>query len=238
MMKASGVRPMPRSFAGPLSSCRFASSVVISARSCCVTCGRLIQLACKRGPAIFWIRVSGWTSISPNLAKSTTGVFGSAAPAGPAVCPVSMALTNALISSCKTRLLSPEPVTWTRLTPSSRASLRTDGLAWAFEKPASSMAAGARLAGDGAGVGARLAGESSSPARRAPTDSATGGAPTDSAATASIRAIDVPPDTVSPTLTKTVSIVPATTAGTSIAALSVSSVTSESSTSTLEPEAM
>ena len=55
------------------------------------------------------------------------------------------------------------------------------------------------------------------------------------AATASIMASDDPSDTLSPTFTNTDSIVPATTAGTSIAALSVSSVTSESSTSTLSP---
>jgi hypothetical protein len=93
MMKASGVRLMPFSFAGPFSSWRFASSSVISARSCCVTWGRLIQLACKRGPEIFWMRVSGCVSISPNFAKSMTGTCGNAGAAGAALSPVSIALT-------------------------------------------------------------------------------------------------------------------------------------------------
>src|ERR1700731_4619834 len=48
-----------------------------------------------------------------------------------------MRLTNALTSSWLTRALGPVPFTCARSTPISRASLRTEGLAYAFEKPSS-----------------------------------------------------------------------------------------------------
>ena len=38
---------------------RASSIAVMSASSNCVTCGMLTQLACSRGPAIFWMRVRG-----------------------------------------------------------------------------------------------------------------------------------------------------------------------------------
>ena len=45
----------------------------MSASSCWVTCGIIAQLRAKLAPEIFWMRVSGFSSISPNLAKSTFG---------------------------------------------------------------------------------------------------------------------------------------------------------------------
>ena len=102
----------------------------MSASSNWVTCGMLTQLACRRGPEIFWIRDSGLSSIGPNFAKSTTGTRGSAAPQR-APRRSSAHLTNALTSSSVTRPFGPEPCTRARSTPSSRANLRTDGLACA-----------------------------------------------------------------------------------------------------------
>ena len=251
MMNASGVSEMPRSLAGPLRSWRLASRSVISARSCWVTCGRLIQLACRRGPEIFWMRVSGWTSISPNLAKSTTGVFGSAgAAAGPAARPVRIALTNALTSSCRMRSLSPLPLTCARSTPSSRASLRTDGLACALEKPASSMdgsragtcaagfAAGALAAAGAAGAacsGPCFCAAAGSSAWSAGTSESAGVITTVSLTSSVIWPMTSPLETLSPTPTVILSMTPFSGDGTSIDALSVSSVTSPSSRSTVSP---
>ena len=79
MTKASGVSLMPRAVAWSFSLARVASISVMSASSNCVTCGMLTQLACRRGPAIFWMRESGRRSTGPNAAKSTSGTFGSAA---------------------------------------------------------------------------------------------------------------------------------------------------------------
>ena len=56
----------------------------MSASSCCVTCGTLTQLACSRGPEIFWMRDSGSVSTRPYFAKSTVGTAGSAPPRGAA----------------------------------------------------------------------------------------------------------------------------------------------------------
>ena len=79
-MNASGVSLMPAFAASPLSLLRVSSSSVMSASSICQTCGTLSQLACRRGPEIFWMRPSGLTSIAPNFEKSTSGTFGSAPP--------------------------------------------------------------------------------------------------------------------------------------------------------------
>jgi hypothetical protein len=45
----------------------------MSASSCWVTCGIIAQLRARLAPEIFWMRDSGFSSISPNLAKSTFG---------------------------------------------------------------------------------------------------------------------------------------------------------------------
>ena len=54
-------------------SLRNTSRLVISASSNCVTCGICTQLRCKFLPDSFWMRDSFFSSISPNLAKSTFG---------------------------------------------------------------------------------------------------------------------------------------------------------------------
>src|SRR5258707_1014082 len=81
MMNTSGVSFTPSCAALSLSAARTASRSVMSASSYCVTCGRLIQLACSRAPEIFWIRDSGLTSTAPNREKSTCATLGSPLPA-------------------------------------------------------------------------------------------------------------------------------------------------------------
>src|SRR5690606_41586550 len=110
---------------------------------------------------------------SPNFEKSISGTLGrAAAPPPPAaaaagVPDASACLTNDLTSSGVMRDFGPVPLTRLRSTPSSRANLRSDGLAYARAKPASSMGgrpAGA-LADAGAGAGAaRFAGSAAGPA--------------------------------------------------------------------------
>src|SRR6185312_3316005 len=143
MMKARGVSLMPASWAVCFMRPRSASSSVMSASSNCVTCGMFTQLACRRGPEIFCMRDSALVSTGPNCAKSTTGTAGSAPPpgagAGAGAPPDSAFFTNAFTSSCVMRPLNPVPLTLVRSTPSSRASSRTDGPAWARENPASLM---------------------------------------------------------------------------------------------------
>ncbi len=166
-MKASGVSLMPRLAARSLSDVRSFSSSVMSASSCCVTCGMLTQAACSRVPEIFWMRPSGLTSTGPKAAKSTSGTRGSAAPADSARGgPASAFFTKALTSSSLMRPLSPLPVTRARSTPSSRAKRRTDGLACAPRMSGSAApAAGAvmRCVASCAGAGAAAAGAGRAP---------------------------------------------------------------------------
>ena len=77
-MKASGVSRTPSCVALPFNATRAISKSVMSASSCCVTCGMLSQLACRRAPEIRWMRDSGLSSTAPNFAKSTSGTLGSA----------------------------------------------------------------------------------------------------------------------------------------------------------------
>ena len=79
----------------------------MSASSNCVTCGMFTQLACRRGPEIFWIRLSGLVSTGPYFAKSTVGIEGTPDRARRALAaPARMIfLTNAFTSSSVTRLL-------------------------------------------------------------------------------------------------------------------------------------
>src|ERR1700694_5141597 len=141
---ASMVTLMPAFSFSLLSRTRSASRSVISASSLLVTFGVMTQLRCRFAPAIFLIRDSGFTSMGPNLAKSTFGHGNrpSAAPPAdhaaaqvePADAPLITSLTNFCTSSRSTRSLGPLPFTRDRSTPSSRASARTDGEAWAFLK--------------------------------------------------------------------------------------------------------
>src|SRR5690606_42115928 len=94
------------------------------------------QLRCRLAPEIFLMRDDGLASISPNLAKSTLGHPSTLKPpsaadaAGPVPVPLPVAracFTNWRTSSLVMRFLLPEPCTDARLTPSSRANLRTEG---------------------------------------------------------------------------------------------------------------
>ena len=221
----------------------------MSASSNCVTCGRFTQLACSRGPAIFWTRVRGLSSIGPNFAKSTTGTRGSPEPAPAAAAgawPLSARLTHAFTSACRTRFFGPVPVTRPRSTPSSRATSRTDGLACTRAKPAS--ATGLKLAlaaarggsalrtvggaGGGAGGFAGAAGSVADAAIGATLPWLSEGTRTVGSAVAaesgsgSTSTIEEPVETLSPFFMWTATIRPAAVEGTSIVAFSVSSVAS------------
>ncbi len=126
-----------------------------------------------------------------------------------------------------------------RSTPSSRASRRTAGLAWTFEK------SGAEEAGAATGGAAGLAGSGSCFGIRAAV-SAAGAAPAFGVAAAAAAGAfssdspfrsrtGLPSLTVSPTLTRIFSITPADGEGTSIVALSDSSDTIGSSAPMVSP---
>src|SRR5258708_35732272 len=66
--------------------------------------------------------------------------------------PINIRFTYAFTSSCVMRSLGPVPAMRLRSAPTSRANLRTDGLAYAFEKPASSIGGIARAAGAATGA--------------------------------------------------------------------------------------
>src|SRR5450631_3122644 len=156
MRKARGVTFTPALAFSSFTFARKASSSVMSASSNCVTCGIITQLRASAGPEIFWIRVRGFASIGPNLAKSTLGHAGSPgsltppvrAPAAGAAPPDSDCFTKFWMSSLRMRPFGPEPVTLATSTPNSRAKRRTPGLAWGGV-PDSDCAMG-----DGAGAGA------------------------------------------------------------------------------------
>src|SRR5690348_11343629 len=144
--------------------------------------------------------------------------------------------TNALTSSSRMRPLSPLPRTLPRFTPSSRANLRTDGLACAVLKLVSSMAGSERIgsvcdtvcagAGRPAGIGeAGLLAGGVDIGLGAGADAANPRTVTTSA----------PGPTVPPFATCTFSTTPLAVDGTSIVALSVSSVASGVSKSTASP---
>ena len=196
------------------------------------------------------MRDSGLVSTGPNLAKSTFGHGGrfrpSAAPAAPRRgCAQRAALTNACTSSLVMRPLGPVPFTCARSTPSSRAKRRTDGLACAFAKVGFVDRAGrrrpvpvppARRAVAGACRDAAAAGARRSGRRRGLRGAGAACAAVRGSFAASMRQDRACPcETLSPTLTLSSLTTPAYGDGTSIVALSVSSVISESSACTLSP---
>src|SRR5689334_2987248 len=205
------------------------------------------QLRCRLAPEIFLIRERGLVSIGPNLEKSITGIANTLKPAPPAGAFAGCAnalFTNACTSSFRMRDLGPEPLTLPSSTPSSRAKRRTEGLACACAKAASST--GARLGGDaGAGAGAGVAtaaaalacegaacalAELTGAAGELVAGAAAGGlaGPAAPSLVSTVR-IGMPCDTLSPTLMRSSFTTPAKGAGTSMVALSLSNVTSESS---------
>src|ERR1700682_5814034 len=213
----------------------------------------MTQLRCRFAPAIFLIRDSGFTSMGPNLAKSTFGhgnrpsaappVDDAAAPVEAADAPLITSLTYFCTSSRRTRSLGPLPFTRDRSTPSSRARARTDGEAWAFLKlslatggaaPAGTL--GAFLSGgeDGWGDG-DAEGDGDGVGAAAFATATSFGAAAARAPAASMITITLPSLTLSPTLTFTSLITPAEGEGTSMVAFSDSSVASESSAFTVSP---
>src|SRR3984957_7025446 len=158
------------------------------------------------------------------------------------------------------RALAPVPFTCARSTPISRANLRTEGLAYAFEKPSSlntgaslglrtigasraagsvggsggAMGAGAVVVGAGAAAAAGTSGDAGGCAAvsLAAAGGAAGAAASSFARTVATRS---PGDTLLDFETWTFSMTPPTVDGTSIAAFSVSSVTSGASASMLSP---
>ena len=183
MIKANGDSFTPSRSHSLLSFLRNSSSSVISASSCWVTCGIITQLRARFWPEIFLIRESSFTSTAPNLVKSTFG-HGKRSKPPPKEAAGAAALFSAppfcitpftkdLTSSFTIRPLAPLPLTKPKSTPSSRASLRTEGPACALIKAASLIgvapkaafgaplaagAAGAAAAGVGAAFGASVAG--------------------------------------------------------------------------------
>src|SRR6202171_6470607 len=206
----------------------------------------MTQLRCRFAPAIFLIRDSGFTSMGPNLAKSTFGhgnrpsaappADDAAAPVEAADAPLITSFTYFCTSSRRTRSLGPLPFTRDRSTPSSRASARTDGEACAFLKLSLSMRGVA--AADALGAffsGAEDAVEADGGSAAATATAACVGAAGARAPAASRTGIPLPLLTLSPSLPFTSLITPAEGAGISMVAFSDSSVTSESSAFTASP---
>src|SRR5208282_598731 len=140
-------------------------------------------------------------------------------------------LTNACTSSLRMRCLGPWPATLVKSTPSSRAKRRTDGLACTVPLLASTgSGATTTRVGFAADGGVAAGGIATGCAGTAACGAGLAAAP----AVSSISTT-APSDTLSPTLTLISLIVPARGAGTSIVALSDSSVTNGSSSFTLSP---
>src|SRR5260221_425244 len=148
------------------------------------------------------------------------------------------------MSSLRMRAFGPDPVSFDTSTPSSRAKRRTPGLACGGA-PDDGSAAGAMGAGVGAlfaaGGGAAAgtcagAGAAAEAAGAAlPGAGAAAGAAFAAEASDSMVTMGTPSLTLSPTFTRMLFTVPEEGAGTSIVALSLSSVTSESSFFTVSP---
>src|SRR5215218_1555566 len=210
----------------------------MSASSPWVTCGTLSQERCRCGPESRLMRGSGLVSTGPNFAKSTAGISGMPMPAAAAGAAGAAAgpRRKPFTSSAVTRPFSPVPLSFVRSTPSSRASRRTEGLACTPVKSVEAAGAASRATGEpgwGAGGGAACLGCGAGSCC-AITEG--GGAIAPSSVPRSIR-IGVPSPTRSPTLTSSFSTVPWRGAGTSIVALSLSSVTSGSSALIAAPSA-
>src|SRR6516165_7714435 len=212
------------------------------------------------------MRESGRVSISPNLAKLTFGhgARSSALPPPPARCGATSApLTKLCTSPRKIRPFNPVPVTRPRSTPSSRANLRTAGLACGLcpdspcgdaagadgagplEEPSGAAAApwadgggsadgAAAATGAGADPGSAAAGAAALPLGAEALPADSAALPSEAGAV-SITTMGDPSETLSPVLTLISLTMPASVDGTSIEALSDSMVMSESSTRTGSP---
>ena len=262
--KASRVSLMPAFSFSLLRLTRRSSRSLMSASSNWVTCGIITQLRARLAPEIFLIFDSGLASISPNLAKSTCGQGSRSRPppapaARPAVPPASACLTNFCTSSRVMRPLRSLPLTLNRSTPSSRANRRTAGLACGtlpgMTVPTPKSIGGVCVAGLAVSRSGTRAAVSSSLSRfgwlvsmvafGAGAGSVSAGAAAgctgadfgagSAAAAASMMATTVPSATSSPSLTFSSLTTPATEDGTSMVALSDSSVISPWSFLTVSP---
>src|ERR1700674_1137084 len=138
------------------------------------------------------------------------------------------------------RPFGPDPFTNPKLTPSSRAKRRTDGLAcaktWAVSSAAAVAAGPGTVAGAAAGGGAAPSADGVAEPAGAAACAGCGEDACGAAAAAVCRVrIKAPSATLSPTFTFTSFTTPPAGAGTSIVALSDSSVTSGSSFATVSP---
>ena len=227
----------------------------------------MTQLRCRLAPLIFLMRDSGLASTGPNLAKSTLGQgirFSSPPPVTPPpaagapwalvrAVPAITALVKACTSSCVMRPLGPEPLTSSSGTPSSRANLRTLGLAWGRSTGAAvGLCAGAEalaaagagcslplpLAAEGEGEGMKAA-AGAAPGDAAPPSTPISLTPKGEGIAATLLASSVrmtaPSRTLSPNLTFRSLTTPAWLLGISIDALSDSTVMSDCSTFTVSP---
>ena len=206
----------------------------------------MTQLRPRFAAVSFLIRFNGWRSVSPNLEKSTFGqgmrfrppkLPPDAVDALPAP-PLIAALTKACTSSWVILPFGPEPLTWWTVTPSSRANLRTEGLAWLA---VGSTSTGVLITGGGAGartiggstLGAGAVAGSAFTTTGAGAVCATAG--TVSAPLSSSTSTMAPSEIESPTLTLTSFTRPECDEGTSIVALSDSRTTIDCSFSTRSP---
>ena len=208
------------------------------------------------------MRDSGFSSTGPNLAKSTCGHSGrlkGRPPAGGAGARagawVITPLTKACTSSWVMRPLGPDPRTLARSAPSSRANLRTEGLACGLNAGTSATGSSGTGAGRciGSTTGAAAAGSRAAAGDGEICAAAGGLAPAccgktglegaalagcgagASPSLASSSRIMLPSATLSPSLTLTSFTTPAAGEGISMVALSDSTVISEASLATESP---
>src|SRR5438034_3734950 len=228
-------------------SLRKASSSVMSASSCWVTCGMETQLRCRNPPESFLIRDRGLVSTGPNFAKSTCGHSGRsrtspprATTAATAGAPLITPFTNSWTSACVMRPFGPEPLTRMRSTPSSRANLRTEGLACGVAPGPSadvleigSVRPTETVAGAGAGTAAST-GAGFAVGASWGFEAGFAGATEAPSVSSRIR-IGLPCETLSPVLTRNSFTTPAAGDGISIVALSDSTVISDCSGCTASP---
>src|SRR5467141_1855469 len=228
-------------------SLRKASSSVMSASSCWVTCGIETQLRCRNPPESFLIRDRGLVSTGPNFAKSTCGHSGRSRTSAPrattaasAGAPLITPFTNSWTSAWVMRPFGPEPLTRMRSTPSSRANLRTEGLACGSVPEAGadvldmlSVRPTAGAAGVGAGTAAST-GASFAAGASWGFGAGFGGAAGAFSVSSRMR-MGLPCETLSPVLIRSSFTTPAAGDGISIVALSDSTVINDCSDCTSSP---
>src|SRR6266581_3019026 len=204
------------------------------------------QLRCKNPPDSFLMRDSGFAATGPNFAKSTCGHSGRSRKSPPraatatAGAPLITPFTNSWTSACVMRPFGPEPLTRTSSTPSSRANLRTEGLACGSVPEGGADVLdmlSVRPAAGAAGVGAGTAASTGAGfAAGASWGFGAGFAGAAGALSISSRMrTGLPCETLSPVLTRNSFTTPAAGDGISIVALSDSTVINDCSGCTASP---